>query len=170
MIRDDFLAVDTPTPGRMSPATAFNFIFVGLALLSLKARRYGIAVWPHWLVVPPLFIATLAMVGYAYGVNSLYQVRIYASMALHTAMAFFVLSLTLLAADEGFGFARVATSDTVGGLASCWLLPTIPIIIFVVGYACLKGQQAGYYELQFGLALTVLFSATICVVAVAWHA
>ena len=107
------------------------------------------------------------MVGYVYGVNSLYQVGIYASMALHTA-TFFVLTLAILAADERFAFARVATSDTVGGLVSRWLLPTIPIIIFVDGYARLKGEQAGYYEFQFELALMVLFSVTICVVAVAW--
>ena len=166
----DFSALAIAAPGRMSPASAFNFIFVGLALLSLKAHRYNIAVLAHWFVAPVLFVATLAIVGYAYGVNELYRVGLYTSMALHTAVAFFVLAVAILAANLKFGFARVATSETVGGLVSRWLLPNIPITLFLLGWLRLKGELAGLYGFQFGLALMVLMSITVCVVSLAWVA
>ena len=170
IVRDDFLAVDTPAPGRMSPATAFNFFFIGVALLAFKARRPRLAGCTHWLVAPPLFIATLAIVGYAYGVSELYQVSLFTSMALHTAVAFLILTLSVLAADLKHGFALIATSDTVGGLVSRWPLPSLPVILFVLGWLRLKGEQAGWYEFNFGLALMVLMSISVCVIAVAWTA
>ncbi|MCF8475727.1 MAG: diguanylate cyclase [Pseudolabrys sp.] len=170
VLGSDPSATEVVNPGRMSPATAVCFIAVGFALLALKARAPRVAVLSHWFVVPTMVVATLATIGYAYGVGSLYQIKIFTSMALHTALAFFVLSVCILTTNVGYGFARVATSETMGGLVSRWLLPTIPFMIFVLGWLGLKGEQAGYYEFEFALALIVLMSITICVVAVAWTA
>jgi diguanylate cyclase (GGDEF)-like protein len=154
-------------PGRMAPATAFNFFVMGCALLALKARQARLAVCAHWLVIPVLFVSTLAVVGYAYGVSSLYAMKPFASMALHTAGTFIILSLSLLAADSAHGFANIASSDTAGGVVSRRLLPTIPLILFLLGWAGLAGQKAGLYDTPFCLALMVLLSMTVCAVTVA---
>jgi diguanylate cyclase (GGDEF)-like protein len=167
ILSDDPQPAATAHPGRMSPASGLSFFVAGLALFALKAPRRIAAACAHWLVAPPLFISTLASVGYAYGANSLYQVGLYTSMALHTALSFFVLSLCLLAADLHYGFARIATSDTAGGLISRRLLPTIPFALFFLGWIRLAGELKGLYGFEFGLALMVLMSITVCVVAVA---
>jgi len=157
-------------PGRMSPAASFNLLFVGVALLTLRARRAPVAAFAHWLIVPPLVVSVLAILGYTYGVSALYEVRPYTSMAVHTAVAFFILSLAVLAADTQHGFASISISDTDGGLVSRRLLPTIPIMIFVLGWLRLEGQIHGLYDTGFGLALMVLMSISVSVVAVAWTA
>jgi two-component system, cell cycle sensor histidine kinase and response regulator CckA len=167
VLPDTAQAANGLPPGRMAPATALSFFMVGVALLTLKAHQPRFAAWPHWLVVPPLFISTLAIVGYAYGVSSLYEVRSYSSMAAHTALAFFILTLSILAADVAHGFARIATSDTAGGVVSRRLLPTIPLILFALGWVRLAGQEAGLYDTRFGTALMVLLSITVCTIAVA---
>jgi diguanylate cyclase (GGDEF)-like protein len=156
--------------GRMSPASSFIVTFLGFALLTLKARRSILAACAHWLIVPPLVASALAVVGYAYGATSLYAVTPYASMAAHTAASFLVLSLCVLAADSAHGFAKVAISDTVGGLVSRMLLPTIPIMIFLLGAVRMEGQNLGFYDTAFGSALMVLMSSIFCVFAVAWTA
>jgi diguanylate cyclase (GGDEF)-like protein len=156
--------------GRVSPASSFILTFVGLALLTLKARRSSLAACTHWLVVPPLLVSALAVLGYAYGATSLYAVRPYTSMAAHTAASFFVLSLAVLSADLAHGFARIAVSDTAGGLVSRRLLPTIPIMIFLLGWIRVEGQQLGLYDVRFGSAVMVLLSISFCVIAVAWTA
>ncbi len=69
LIVSDPVAVETANPGRMSPASSLNFLLLGVALLSLKARSSRFAAWAHWLVLPPLFLSALAIVGYAYGVE-----------------------------------------------------------------------------------------------------
>jgi len=160
----------TAHPGRVSPASSIMLVFIGLALLTLKSRRSTLAACTHWLVIPPLLVSTLAVLGYAYGATSLYAVRPFASMAVHTAAAFLVLSLSVLAADSGHGFASIAISDTAGGLVSRRLLPTIPIMIFVLGWVRLEGQALGLYDARFGSALMVLLSITVCVIAVAFTA
>ncbi|MEO8064073.1 MAG: diguanylate cyclase [Pseudomonadota bacterium] len=152
--------------GRMSPATSFSLVFLGLALLTLKARRSYIAVLTHWLVVCPLVVSALAIMGYTYGVSALYEVRPYASIAIHTAVSLLVLSLCLLATDSEHGFARISTSDTAGGSVSRRLLPTIPLMLFVLGWIQLEGQSLGLYDTRFGLALMVLLSITTSLIAV----
>src|ERR1035441_3438681 len=156
--------------GRVSPASSFILTFLGLALLTLKARRSNLAACAHWLIVPPLLVSALAVLGYAYGATSLYAVRRYYLMAAHTAASFLVLSLCVLAADSAHGFASIAISDTAGGLVSRRLLPTIPIMIFVLGWVRVEGQEFGLYDSRFGSALMVLLSGTFCVIAVAWTA
>ena len=168
LIVSDPVAVETANPGRMSPASSLNFLVLGVALLSLKARSSRFAAWAHWLVLPPLFLSALAIVGYAYGVEFLYRVSIFSAVALHTALAFLILTLAILAADTKHGFALIAASDTAGGVTARWLLPIIPVALFFLGWIQLKGEQAGLYDFQFGLALMVLMSSAICVTAVAW--
>jgi diguanylate cyclase (GGDEF)-like protein len=167
ILNDRPLAVHALHLGRMSPSTAFNLTFIGFALLALKSRRPRLAASAHWLIVPPLLVATLATVGYAYGVSTLYEVKPYTAMAAPTAVSFLVLALCVLAADSAHGFAGIAISDTVGGLVSRRLLPTIPAILFVLGWVSLEGQLHGLYDTRFGLALMVLFSTTVCIFAVA---
>jgi diguanylate cyclase (GGDEF)-like protein len=156
--------------GRMQPASSFSLTFLSLALLTLRARWSKVAVCAHWLIVPPLVVSALAVLGYAYGATSLYAVTPYASMAAHTAASVLILSLCVLAADSAHGFAGVAISDTVGGIVSRRLLPTIPVMIFVLGWVRVKGQELGFYDTWFGSALMVLLSISVCVIAVAWTA
>jgi PAS domain S-box-containing protein len=165
IVPDDLLEI--PNPGRMALATEISFLLIGAALLSLKARSVAFAVWAHWLVVPPLLFSTLVIVGYAYGVESMYQATIYNTMALHTAIVVFVLTLSVWAIDLKHGFALIATSDTAGGVVSRWLLPTIPVTLFFLGWIGLKGAQAGLYGFHFSLALVVLIGMTVCVITVA---
>lgn len=157
-------------PGRMAFATAFNLVFLGLALLTLKARRPNLAACTHWLVVPLLLVSSLAVLGYAYGASSLYTVKLYGVTAAYTAVSFVVLSLCVLAADSTHGFTSIAISDTSGGIVTRRLLPTIPIMIFVLGLVRMKGQELGLYDTQFGQALMVLMSTAFCVIAVGWTA
>ena len=170
IVREVPIAFDAASPGRMSPASSFTFLVTGAALYSLKARSARVAVWAHWLVVPPLLTSTLAIMGYAYGVQSLYHMSAYASMALHTAIVFLVLALSILASDSKHGFALIASSNTAGGAMSRWLLPLIPAMLFFLGWIRLRGEQIGLYEFHFGLALMVLMSITVCMIAVVWTA
>lgn len=160
-------AVQTSHPGRMSPATAFSFLFVGAALLGIRRHGPFLISRAHWPALPPLFVSTLAIVGYAYGVGALYRMGPYTSMAAHAAFAFFVLSLSILAADPTRGIARIAASDTTGGVVARRLLLSVPVALFALGWVRLLGEQAGLYDGHFGLALMVLFAITVSVFAVA---
>jgi diguanylate cyclase (GGDEF)-like protein len=167
ILPDDATAAGQPHPGNISSATEVSFLCAGLALVVFKARDPRIAACCQWLVLPPLMISTMAIVGTAYGANSLYQTGGYTSIAPHSAVAFFVLALSTLALDSTHGFAGIATSDTAGGVVCRRLLSTIPVILFVLGWAHLRGEGAGLFGYQFGLASMVVTGIAVCAIAVA---
>ena len=155
------------SPGRMAPATAVALFFVGSALLPLTWHSPRVLRWAGWLAVPSLFISTLALLGYAYDTPSLYQVTAYASMAIPTALALCVLSLSVLAANPQYGFVATVVSDSSGGVVARQLMPVISLILFAVGWIGLAGQKAGYYDASFALGLVVILSASVSLFAIA---
>jgi diguanylate cyclase (GGDEF)-like protein len=167
----DELVLTDPTEasayaGRMAPISALNFVLSGLALLALKVKRPRIANWANWLASLAIFLSGLAIVGYAYGVSSLYGIFPFSSMALHTALGFLVLSLAVLAANPTLGIANLLASDSAGGVVARRLLPTIPLALFFLGWVRLLGQNAGLYDTRFGLALMVLMSIAVSVYSI----
>jgi diguanylate cyclase (GGDEF)-like protein len=169
---DQFIVPDVPAsvhephPGRMAPVTSLSFFVIGIVLFGLKSKRHGIAVFAHWFALLPLFLSVIAILGYTYGARSLYDVKPFSTMAIHTAVTLFILTLSIKAADPMHGIANIMSSDTAGGLVCRRLLPTLPLALYIFGYIRLKGQQAGLYDLPFGLALMVSMSVMISVLAI----
>ncbi len=68
-------------------------------------------------------------------------------------MTFFFLSLSVLLAKTDQGLARYLASDGPGGILARRMLPAMILVPMSVGWLRLKGQQAGLYDTEFGLAL-----------------
>ena len=150
-------------PGRMSLGSALAFLFVGISLLTLKASPTRRGAHVQWLVAPAFTIALLALVGYIFGVVSLYHFGPFASMAPQTALALFILSIAIAAADPAHGIAKVGVSDTIGGVVARRLLPITPCVMIVLGWATLTGRQTGLYDERLGITLLVLFCSAVSV-------
>ena len=170
LMLDDWQSIPTPHPGRMAAVAGFNFFLVGCAMLCLRSRRPRLASCVQWIVAPILFVALLAIVEYAYGVELPDQMKHYNLMAVHTILTFFVLALSIVAMDSSHGFAKIAVSDTAGGLVARRLIPAVPLALFGLGEAGLMAERAGLYVSSFGLALNVVLSTTIGVVALSMTA
>lgn len=155
LFRDTAAAIQRSAPGRMSPITAINFLLIGGGLLLLNVETRLGCCPTHWLTVIAAFNASLALLGYAYGVESLYKVAGFTSIALHTAITFFVLSFSILFARPQRGLMATLISADAGGTLMRHLFPLIIIIPPVIGWLRLKGQRLGYYSTEFGLALFV---------------
>ncbi|MBI3961709.1 MAG: hypothetical protein HY335_03075 [Deinococcus sp.] len=138
-------ADSTSLPGRMASATALNFVVLGLALLFLdvKTRRGH---WPaQFLALLGVLIGFLALIGYAYGVQALYAIAFYTSMALHTAATLTVLAVGVLLARPDRGLMTLVTSDGVGGMLVRRRLPVVLGVPLLLGWLRLQGQRAGLY-------------------------
>src|SRR5439155_1241968 len=107
---------------------------------------------------------------YAYGIKALYRIPAYASMAIHTAAGLAVLGIGLLLARPRRCVHSLLTRNTVGGASARRLLPATVLVPLIVGWLRLKGQQAGYYDTEFGLALFALASIIILATLVWWNA
>lgn len=171
---DQLLFRDVPqdaealAPGRMSFTTALSFYMVGVALLLVKAGNGRNRLFVQTLTLATLAVSLLALVGYAYGVQSLYRVAPYGSMALHTAIMFLVLCLGILCACPRCWLTAAIFGTDAGGVAAWhWVGASIGIPFFL-GWLGLAGLKAGFYDSVFGVALVTVGTMVALAVAVLW--
>jgi PAS domain S-box-containing protein len=155
--------------GRMAFSTALCFLLTGLALLSLDSKTRGRRP-AEFLALSAGFVSTLAIMGYAYGIPSLYRIAPYASIALHTALAFVAVSGGILLARPDVGVMRVIASDGLGGGMARRLLPAALVIPFVLGWLRIQGEEKQLYDVDFGRALYTVSLTVVFVLLVWWNA
>ncbi len=110
VIRDAELVAGQP-PGRMSPATALCFLFssVALGLLGRRATER----WTEALAIGVGTVGFIALLGYAFGAQSLYSIPGLASQALNTAAGFALVAAGVLCAvPDGIVALLVRSPDT----------------------------------------------------------
>ena len=115
--------------GRMAPITAFNFVAVSFALLCLCSPRR--AAWIHLLTGLVAFSSLLAILGYFYAVPSLYEPGHFTAVALHTAIAFWILCIGLWCATSHYGFMRLVTGE---GTSSMLDAPRYGLVVMVLPF------------------------------------
>jgi PAS domain S-box-containing protein len=154
LFRDTVAIAGRAFPGRMSPVTAVDFLLVGLSVMAMGAERMVRARQAAVLTAGAL--PFLALCGYLYNVESLYTAPLYTSIALHTAVGLLLASLATLFARPTEGIMAVITSATNAGTLIRRLMPAVVAVPVLIGWLRLQGQRAGYYDTNFGVALTVL--------------
>jgi PAS domain-containing protein len=168
LLREALGSAGSLAPGRMAPVTALNCLLLGIALLLLSwDRAHGLL---QFLTLTAIILALLAVIGYVYGVTSLYRIPLYVSVALHTAATFLVLGVGLLCARPTRGAMRMVTRESVGGLLARRLLPAALLLPLILGWLRLAGQWTGLYDTEFGLSLFVLATVSVFTVLIWWTA
>ncbi|MBI3758206.1 MAG: PAS domain S-box protein [Deltaproteobacteria bacterium] len=170
IIFQDRTTTGTFAPGRMSPATSFCFFLTGSSLFFLKQETRHHQRPAQWLVIVVALISLLALIGYAYGVQSLYRVAPFSSMAAHTAFTFLVLSAGVLFEQPERGPVAIILQESIGGVLARRLLLPAFIIPFAVGWLRLQAEHAGYFNTEFGVALFAAVNIAIFVSLVLWVA
>lgn len=151
-------------PGRMAPITAFNFVCLGTALWLLRfPHRTVIA---HTLAIGTACTSILAMVGYLYGVPSLYESGRFSAIALHTSVAFLLLSVGVWCAGSRVGFMRVLTNSETSGMLVRRYLPAALIVPFLIGWLRVQGVRYGWFDPELGVVIVAMTNATAFVVLV----
>src|SRR5690606_28866563 len=113
-------ALGTASPGRMGPPASLSFTLAGVSLLLLHTGR--VAALAQSVALGAGLVALLAVTGYAYSVDMLYGVAGFMGMALHTALAFLLLSFGMLAASADRGFAMILAGSGAGSIMTRRLL------------------------------------------------
>ncbi|HEU4417021.1 MAG TPA: PAS domain S-box protein, partial [Candidatus Angelobacter sp.] len=159
------MATHDPNPGLMATATALAFVFLGATLLLVDWENRPDHFPAQWLALATVLIGVIAMLGYVYGVR-VFSITVYATMALHTATLFTLLGAGVLCATPDRGLMATLTSPNLGGLMARRLLPILLVVPVLVGWIRLQGQKAGYYDLEFGLAMFTASSLIISAIVV----
>ncbi|MEO7091292.1 MAG: EAL domain-containing protein [Cryobacterium sp.] len=172
-VLDTSLRIDTLLPGidmagatmRMAPSSALSLAVLGAAVISSHLARHSVTII---LAIVALCVSQIAILGYVYGVSSLYSVGGYTSMAPHTAVSLALLSAATLF-QEPAGLAGLARDR---GSAGRLLRSAVPFFIygpFVLGWLGLGAHRLGWFDTPFTVAVLVL-STTLLGCAVTWLA
>ncbi|MBA4312543.1 MAG: hypothetical protein C0417_07925, partial [Chlorobiaceae bacterium] len=86
-------AVETSNPGRMAPATAFNFLLIGISLLLYSRKVFTTA---RVIISVMAVVALFSLLGYLFGLSSLFHLGPFTVMALHTSITFIFAAVSLL--------------------------------------------------------------------------
>jgi len=160
--------LDSQPPGRMSPASALNFFLFGSAFVLLDSRHRFAQVGAQVCTLVGGILASLTLVGYAYGIQALYSLGFASTIALPTAIGFFILALSMLGARPEREPLLTATSDLAGGLTIRRLWPIVFSLLLLLGWLEVSGEQLGLYAGQFVTALFTV-SALLLVSFLIWH-
>jgi len=155
-----------PLDGRMSALAAFNFILLGAAMLILASQRPRLQRAGDVVTYGVALVGMVALVGYLYGVPSLYRLNASNALAVHSAVLFVVLAIALLAAPPVRGLAAMLLGEDVGAILARRLLPVAIFVPPLVGYLQLAGERRGLYGAQFGLALFATSNVLIFVAVI----
>lgn len=157
-------------PGRMAFASALNFLLLGGALLLLDVKTHrGYQPAEHVAVVVSL-VAFLTLVAYLYGGMAIHQVYPVATVAPHTALLFVALSIGVVFARAQHRIVDIVTSNTVAATAMRRLLLLSIVFPVFMGWVRLKGERLGFYGMEFGLAIMVLFAIITLTASIYWQA
>ncbi|MFZ5894623.1 MAG: PAS domain S-box protein [Myxococcota bacterium] len=170
---DQLVVVDHCTravfPGRMAPVTAAQFVLLGASLFMLDLR-IGSSRPSEWLALATAVAALVALLGHLYGVRSLYAIAPYASVALLTALTFLLLSIGVLARHAHQGIVGVIVAGGPAGIMARRLIPAALLFPVLAGWVLLRGQRAGYYDTEFGVAVYASCSVVGFAALVWWTA
>jgi PAS domain S-box-containing protein len=158
-----------PYPGRMAFNASINLTFMGLGFLLLTSKKRIFNTVSQYLFHLVTILSAIALIGYLYGV-SFFRVLLYrTSMATHTAILFFVLSLAVSLINPSIGLSRLFTGKKVGNQMAKRLFTLIIVMIILFGVLRISSRHFRLFS-SLGIGMSLLAVGFLMVsLALIWN-
>lgn len=158
---DNLIIKDTlssNTPGRMSPATALCSVITGISFLGLRAHNNFLKVTCEYLMMGVSVISLVAIIGYVLFIPELNKSSFLQTMAIHTSVLFFLISINIQLKNSSTEFSKIAVGNFSGSKLLRRLVPLIVIFPIVLSFIFLNLVNNQLIAVDFGIATyTVAF-------------
>ena len=168
---DDLLLKDNFTskyPGRMSRVTSLCFILLGTALLITNSKKESLKSIAKSCLAFIALIAVLAFLTYILQTVSTSSVLIFKSMALHTAISFFILSLALSLSNAKYSYVDLLSGTKVGSKLARNLLPFLVILPLLLSFSIIHFVDVSEINTEIGITLYTIAYAAIALIYGSW--
>lgn len=152
LIKDFITQPDIPD-GRMAPTSSLSFIVCSGVLLGLRYQSIIVRAISQYLLHLVTLISFLAILGYIYGVPAFYKFTFTVSMALHTALVFFFISISITLFNPSIGFAALFTGRNMGNIVARRLFPYVFLVVILLGFIRIQLNRYDLVSVEFGIAL-----------------
>jgi PAS domain S-box-containing protein len=144
------------SPARMSPATALDFLLAGFALLLARQSKHLILFEGSVLLAG--LVGWLGFSHYLYGGEPLLP---YSDMAVHTSLAFLILSSEILCSRMDGGLMALIATNSLGGMIARRLVPAVLFFPIIFGWLRLAAQRHGWFGTEAGISLFAVANITV---------
>lgn len=140
-------------PGRMAQGTSLSFIFLGVSLCLINSQSSKKRRLSQYLLHTITLIGFLAIVGYILDVPIFYKLSALGSMAIHTALAFVIISIAASLWNSKMGITGLITGNGVGNIMARQLFPTLTITVVFLSIIRIMLHRQQLVSVEFGIAL-----------------
>ncbi|MEH3120701.1 MAG: PAS domain-containing protein [Sphingomonas phyllosphaerae] len=155
-------------PGRMAEPTAFAFLLIAIALLSLRSPSRAAGRVLSACATTVLLLVTVTLLSHLYGVAPLTGVLGFTQMSIPTACGLGGLSVAALALRPGGGWVSLLIGRSIAASAARWLLPVVVVVPVVVAALALRGSEIGLYPADFRIAFTTAVTVVLLAALALW--
>jgi len=135
LVIKDLATLPSNFPGRMSGITAVGFALSGIALLLIENNT------SQYFSVSMIILSLLAVIGYLFDYQALYQLSGYGTVALHTAITFLILSVAVFFARPYLGLMKIGIGELAGSRAIRLLIPFTVLLTILLGWLVEAGED-----------------------------
>lgn len=140
----------------MAPNSAASIVLLSLGILFSVEKKENTILIGQILNLSAVTISILAVMGYIFGISSLYEVGESVPMGIYSAILISLVSSAAMFLRPDKGFMAVINSDGVGGVMARNLMPVAILIPLVLGYLRSQGEQLDLFSADFGISLFVV--------------
>lgn len=144
---------NSAAPGRMSPITAVCFIAMGTFLLTNLSKHTKYVLIAQWSTHLTTFFAFLAIVGYLFNVPVFYKLSFLTSMAVHTALCFFTISISAALINPSLGISGIFTGPRIGNVMARKLFFQMTVAILILASLRIESDRLKLVGVEFGIVL-----------------
>ena len=158
---DNLFINDTNTslyPGRMSPATSFCFMLIGISFWGINNNKLSINKLSQHLILTVTIISFVSTVTFILSVPSENKTLFWNSMALHTSILLLITSIGLSFKNSKIGFISLITGSLTGSKFIRFLLPYLIVLPTSMSYILIILINKNQTYIEFGIAIfTTIF-------------
>lgn len=140
-------------PGRPATMTSLCFVLLGFVFLFLNSKKSFLRDLTLYILYSIEIIAFVALEGYFFNVPVFYKHQFFSSMALHTSLAFLVISIGISFASLDKGFVGLFKGEKMGDIMTQKLFFRMLVSILFLGFVRLEFQRYNLVTEEFGIAL-----------------
>ncbi len=150
-------------PGRMSPSSALNFILIGMAIMFLDMERPAGYIPAQYIILMVGVNSFLSIIGYLFGIVSLFTVGLYKPVAFHSAICFLFVSISVIMSRPDRGFMKIFTGNNVAAHMLRYILVVSFSTPVLVGFLCFFCRIGGIYSVSSSFLIFLLSNLIVFV-------
>ncbi|HEY8927994.1 MAG TPA: PAS domain S-box protein [Mucilaginibacter sp.] len=164
------ISLKLPFPGRMAFTSSVNFILLGAGFLTVYKTNRTLCILSQTFFQTVTILSGIALIGYLYGSAVFFTLFHITSMAVHTAILFFILSIAASFLNSSIGVMRLFTGTQVGNQMARRLYALMILIVIFVGIfrLTIQGHKFNVVPLETGISLMAIGALIICLLLV-WN-